>query len=377
MSRSPVSPHIAKLDLYAPPWTGLDRRGYLRLDLNECTCPLPRVAVEAITEELPFVPLYPDYQVFRGKLAEYCGLPPGYLLVTNGSDQGIDVVLRAFITPGEAVAFARPEFPMFGQIAGLLDARIIGVPYRRDLSFPYEEFRKVVAPPTRVAVVINPNNPTGTPVERDYIESLVREFSATPILVDEAYFEYTNCTVIDLVPKYPNLIVLRTFSKAFAMAGLRLGYIAAQPELIGHFQKIRGPFDVNSLAIAAASAQIDHPEESLARVAEITGRSKPLVERFFRSYGVKFHPGAASFLLVESPRRDEIVEYMKVNRILVRPMYAEPLRCMFRMSLGTADEMRQFVEVFRLFEEESKHDRGTREKGGVGDKGKPPRRCGD
>jgi len=352
MYRTTVSPHIAKLDAYAPPWTGLDRKGFLRLDLNECTYPLPRVAVEAITEQLPFVPLYPDYQAFGGKLAQYCGLPPDHLLVTNGSDQGIDVVLRAFLSPGESVVFARPEFPMFGQIAGLLDARITGVPYEGDLSFPYEEFRRIAGmATTRLVVVINPNNPTGTPVDGCYMESLVREFAGTPILVDEAYFEYTGCTVIDLVPKYPNLIVLRTFSKAFAMAGLRLGYIAAQPGLIGHFQKIRGPFDVNSLALAAASAQIDHPDECLARTAEIMDQSKPLVEAFFRSHGVKFYSGAANFLLVESANRDEIVEHMKANRILVRPMYAEPLKRMFRMSLGAVDEMRRFVEVFRRFED--------------------------
>ena len=134
MSRSDVLHHITELDAYAPPWTGLERKDYLRLDLNECTGALPQVAVEAIREQLKYVPLYPDYRAFGRTLADYCGLPPEYLLVTNGSDQGIDVVLRAYLSAGEAVAFARPEFPMFGHTAGLLNAKIVSVPYESDFS---------------------------------------------------------------------------------------------------------------------------------------------------------------------------------------------------------------------------------------------------
>ena len=344
-----VQDHIAGLGAYAPPWSGLDRRPYLRLDLNECTRPLPKVAVEAITRQLEYVHLYPSYESFIPTLADYCGQPAECLLVTNGSDQGIDVILRAFLGRGDPMVIARPEFPMFAQTANVLDARIVGVPYEQGFRFPYDEFRQAITAETRLVVVINPNNPTGTPVELDYIAGLLDDFPETPVLVDEAYYEYTGESVIDLVPKYPNLIVLRTFSKAFAMAGLRLGYVVAQPGLIREFEKIRGPFDVNSLAIAAADAQIRHPEECIAGVAEVMTKSKPLVESFLESSSVTMHRGAANFLLVESPRRDAIVEHLKANGVLVRPMKAESMQSMFRMSVGSLEEMQRFVELFASF----------------------------
>ncbi len=344
-----VQPHIAQMGAYAPPWTGLDRKDFLRLDLNECTRPLPQCAIDAVAEQLPYAPLYPDYQAFGAKLSEYSGVPPECLMVTNGSDQGIDVILRAFLAPGDTMAVARPEFPMFGQIAGVLNAQIAGVPYGEGFRFPYEVFAEAITPRIRLAVVINPNNPTGTPVELDYIEGLLRDHPATPFLVDEAYFEFTGATIINLISQHPNLIVLRTFSKAFAMAGMRLGYIAAQPELIGQFLKIRGPFDANSLALAAAAAQIDTPQERIDRTEELMERSKPLVESFFESHGVVFHRGSANFFLVESSRRDAAVEFLKAAGILVRPMYADQLQGMIRMSLGTVEEMQRFTEAYASF----------------------------
>jgi len=349
MAHLNVLPHIARLKAYAPPWTGLDRREFVRFDLNECTEPLPKVSVDAITGTLKYVPLYPEYRAFNEKLAAYTGTSSDCVMITNGSDQGIDVILRAFLAPGDSMAIARPEFPMFGQTIGILGAQVTGTPYQSDLQFPYQAFRESITSDTKLITVINPNNPTGTLVELAYIEQLLRDFPTTPVLVDEAYFEFTGCTILPLLDQYSNLIVLRTFSKAFAMAGLRIGYVVAQPDVIGELLKVRGPFDVNSAAVAAAAAQLDAPEESQSRVNEIMQKSKPMLEDYFASAGVKFHSGAANFLLIEPEDRDAAVAFLKADGILVRPMYPELIRSMFRMSLGTPSEVERFIGSYDRF----------------------------
>ena len=161
-----VKPYIAQISAYAPPWLGLDRSQYLRLDQNENTQPLPSVAVEAIVGYLERVGVqaYPEYDSFHAKLSSYCGVPAEHLLVTNGSDRGINVVLRAFLSPGDRMLVARPEFAMFGITAGVLNARVIGVPYEEGFRYPYEAFLRAVSPDVKLIVAINPNNPTGTPI---------------------------------------------------------------------------------------------------------------------------------------------------------------------------------------------------------------------
>ncbi len=289
----PVKPNICAINTYTTPWAALDRTEYLRLDLNESTQPLPEYVLESMVRFIrdTGVECYPDYCGFYEKLSSYCPVPADWLLATNGSDQGIDVILRAFLAPGDEMVVARPEFAMFGNIANLLDAKIVGVPYAEQFQFPYETFHEAVSAATRLIVIINPNNPTGTPVSLEYIEWLLLKFPTIPILVDEAYYEYTKTTSLDLLKRHDNLIVLRTFSKAFAMAGLRIGYIIARPELIAHFEKIRGPFAVNSVALAAATAQIENQDPMQKHVEEVMERSKPFTREFLSASGVSFNRG--------------------------------------------------------------------------------------
>ncbi|CAK0769134.1 histidinol-phosphate aminotransferase [Gammaproteobacteria bacterium] len=340
-----VKANLTDLHAYTPPWAGLERSKFLRLDLNESTQPLPDHAIERMVRFIRQVGVqcYPDYYEFIAKLASYCTVPKDWISVTNGSDQGIDIILRAFLAPGDEMVIARPEFAMFGNIAHLLEARITGVSYEDDFRFPYETFHQAVSPATRLIVVINPNNPTGTPVSLDYIEWLLKRFPEVPILVDEAYYEYTECSALDFLHRYDNLILLRTFSKAFAMAGLRLGYVIARPELIAHFEKIRGPFAVNSLAVEAATAQIEQPEYMRAHVNEIMTHSKPFTKKFLEVNGIEFFEGAANFFLIAPPDQEAMVAHLKSQGILVRALHGPRLEGLIRMGLGTPAEMR-FVE---------------------------------
>ena len=179
--------------------------------------------------------------------------------MTNGSDRGINVVLRAFLSPGDGMLVARPEFAMFGITAGLLNARVIGVPYEAGFRYPYDAFLRAISPDVKLIVAINPNNPTGTPIAPELPRTSDPQLSRNPRARERSVLRIHRFTaMVDLVRSCPNVIILPPFSKAFAMAGLRLGYLIL-PGLIREFHKIRGPFNVNSLALQAAAAQDRSP----------------------------------------------------------------------------------------------------------------------
>ncbi|MGN7611020.1 pyridoxal phosphate-dependent aminotransferase [Magnetococcales bacterium HHB-1] len=350
-----VKPCISELAPYSPPWTGLDRQNYLRLDLNENTSPHPSHVTKALKKLLKQknLQMYPDYGWFLKKLSQYTDVSEAQTILTNGSDQGIEIILRAFLNPGDGILFARPEFPIFAQVASVIGATIQGVAYEKDLSFPFERFIQAVNKKTKLIVLINPNNPTGTSVSLEQIEKILQKFPHLPVIVDEAYYEFTNITAIHLLDRYPNLIITRTFSKAFAMAGLRLGYILAHPDLIAEFYKIRCPFDVNTCALYAASAQIDENTHWKTYVNEVISLSKPIIEEYFTKKGVPFIPGSANFMLVKPSNRDFAVNHLKKHRILARPMFAPMIDDMFRLSIGTINQMKTFIDVFDRFLKEN------------------------
>jgi histidinol-phosphate aminotransferase len=343
-----LNPQLRTMTAYQPPWQGLDRRDYLRFDLGECTQPVPPHVRAALAElARDGVQWYPNHSDFMPQLAAYVGVDTRQLLTTNGSDQAIFVLLRALLQAGDTVLMAQPGFPIFMQAAALQGAVMKNVAYRADLSFPEDEFLAAV-PEADVIVLINPNNPTGTALSLAQIEAVLQTAGADKaVIVDEAYYEFTGITAVGLLDKYPNLIITRTFSKAFALASLRLGYIVASPDLIGEFAKIRAPFDVNSAAITAAAAQLAQPTHWQAYLREVMTVSKPLAEQFFRDNTIDFYPGAAHFFLVKPADRDGVVACLKNEKILVFPMRAPGIENTFRMSVGTEAETRQFIEVYQ------------------------------
>jgi histidinol-phosphate aminotransferase len=348
-----VQSHIAALSTYKPPWSHLDRTAYLRFDLNENTLPLPVCVKNAIKDfiDRDLIALYPDYATFLPKLARYTHAAPEQLMVANGSDQAIEVVLRAFLGKGDELIMAQPGFPMFNQIAGVIGAQVTGIPYDAALCFPRRDYlAAAIKPTTKLAVLVNPDNPTGTAISLELIEEVLQLRPDLPVLVDEAYFEFTGSTAQGLLAHYNNLIILRTFSKAFALGGLRLGYSIAHPTLTAELHKVRGPFDVNSCALVAAAAQLDDPSEEWRCFPQETMQvSKPYLQAFFRDNKVKYYPGAAHFMLIEPTDRDGAVSYLKEHGILVRPMVAAAIKTTFRMNVGTLAQTIHFTEVYAAY----------------------------
>ena len=343
-----IRPAISALGTYKPPLEGRNPDEYLLMDFNESPEPPPLSVRKALQQYLVegHLQVYPHYGKFTEQLGKYVGVPSEQLLLTNGSDQGIDVVLRCLLEPGTNLVMAMPGFTMFKQTVGTIGADFIEVPYPADFEFPFEGIRQAVNQQTRIIVVINPNNPTGTSAPLEQVEALLKEFPDCAVLVDEAYYEFTGKTCLSLLKKYSNLIVIRTFSKAFAIPSLRLGYVVAREEFINDLLKIRGPYDVNMAALVAARALLQDSKSWQELVSHLMGESKPALEQFLKEHGVRFYPGEANFLLVEPKGgATAAVSYLKEQGILVRPM-RPPLENYFRMSLRKMVDMKLFFKVF-------------------------------
>jgi len=344
---------ILKLGKYSPPLEGRNPENYLLLDFNESPLPPPPHVIEALVHFIQSdqLGIYPSYGDILKILANYVKVEPENLILTNGSDQAIDIILRALLNEGDDMVMAKPGFAMFFQVAGTLGVHCISPEYRKDMSFPYEEILESVTPQSRLIVIINPNNPTGTSAKLEQIETLLKSFPDIAVLVDEAYFEFTEETCVSLLSNYDNLIIIRTFSKALAIPSLRLGYAIAHTSFIDHLYKIRGPYDVNMLSIIAAKAQLTDSNGWRERTHEIMKIAKPALELFFNNNQVKYYKGDANFMLIEPNNVEEAIEVLKQNKILVRPM-KPPISQTFRLSVSILKDCQTFMNVYKNYLEQ-------------------------
>ena len=340
---------ISRMSRYNPPLENRDPEAFLLMDFNESPLPPPAGVIQKISDYLSsHVHVYPAYGDFLQKLGNYSGVSAENLLLTNGSDQAIDIIMRSLLENGEEVVMVQPGFQMYNQVASTLGCKLSGPQFQGDFHFPQKELKESVNTKTRLIVLINPNNPTGTSVSLEQIEDLLKSFPDVPVLVDEAYYEFTGETCISLLSKYLNLIVIRTFSKALALPSLRLGYVIANTDFIIELQKIRGPYDVNVVAVLAAREQLKLPEHWQKIVSHLMDESKPAVEKFFDEKQVKYFPSKANFMLVEPPDVQRACKFLMENKILVRPM-RPPIAHTFRLSLRMLPEMQHFMDVFNRY----------------------------
>jgi histidinol-phosphate aminotransferase len=342
---------VARMKSYNPPLEGRADEDYLLLDFSESTQPPPPHVAEAIKTyaDSGRLRMYPSYGGVQAQLAAYAGVAPEQLLLTNGSDSALQLITHALLSEGDEIVMARPGFFVIEACANSAGAKVVAPEYpRADMAFPLQAVLEAVTRRTRLIVVITPNNPTGTTASQEQIETILRTHPEIPVLVDEAYYEFCGKTAVPLLARYDNLVITRTCSKAFALAGLRLGYALSNAAFIAELSKVRIPYDVNSLAVVAVQAQLERPQAMQAYVAEVTQRAKPLVERFLREHGVFFYPSEANFLLVRPDDVQAATAWLKEHGILVRPQRA-PVDDCFRMSIGTVAEMHRFMEAWSRY----------------------------
>jgi histidinol-phosphate aminotransferase len=334
---------IKNMKPYRPPLTGRTEFKGLLLDFNERSS-APKRGLESLINR------YPEYGKLEQAVADYCGVNKDQILLNNGSDQAIDVVFRTFIDPGDNVIIPSPTFGMIEQAAELAGASIATPLYLKpDLTFSFDE---VLAKSAKLIVVCNPNSPTGTLVKAADIEKIAAASPSAIIMVDEAYFEFSRVTAIPLIQKYPNIVVTRTFSKAFGLAGLRLGYAIGSAEHIAEMRKVCGPYAVSSVAQAAGLAVLKDRRAMTVYVREVMNEAKPFVEQFFTTNHIRFYDSSANFILFQPSNWKVILDDLAKNRILVRAQDRPGTPGCLRLTIGTIKEMERFIEAYQKILEE-------------------------
>jgi histidinol-phosphate aminotransferase len=326
---------------------------FCKLASNENALGPSPLALAAIRDAAVNVGLYPDaacYQLTRD-LAAHWGVEPENLIIGNGSDEIIQFLGLAFVQPGDEVLTARPSFVRYEAAAVLNGGIPVEVPLRNH-RFDLEAMAERLSDRTRVIFIANPNNPTGTMVTRAEVERFLDRVPEQAIVaMDEAYFEYVDSPDFpdswEYVRQGRNVFVLRTFSKIYGLAGLRVGYGMARPELIRYLHQVREPFNVNSLAQAAACASLRDPDQ-VERSRRMNREGKAMLEAAFDAMGLPYAPTEANFILVDVKRDSrDIYEALLRRGVIVRTGDVFGLPTHLRVTIGTAAQNERFLQALR------------------------------
>lgn len=346
-SASVLKPHLRELAPYLPPLDGRDVNKHTLLDFNERTVPVPDFIVKALKDHLDVQGLqcYPAYGNLAALMAEYYGCRKEECMFTNGSDQGIDLVVRCCCKEGTEAIIPAPTFAMYEQ-ACLTEGLVIKRPFfKKETGFPTEEVLAAVGPQTSIIVLSNPNNPTGTAIKREDICRIAEKAPHCAILVDECYYEFMppESSVRDEVARFSNLFICRTFSKTWGFPALRIGALLSCEKNIQAITSVRGPYDVNQLAVVAVRAALGSKQYMLSYVDEVNSRSKPKFENYLRSRGIDFWPSSANYIFCYFQDPTPMEAALRSKHILVRPKKDEKGVLGLRITIGTDEQTDRLI----------------------------------
>lgn len=316
--------------------------------------PSPR-AIEAMKAAAADMHRYPDGGAYylKEKLAEKLGVQPENLLFGNGSNELIEFLGHVFLGPGANLVMSEGAFVVYRLVAALFNSEAIAVPMK-NFTHDLDAMLAAVTPETRMVIICNPNNPTGTAVSPEQIDVFLDKLPDHVLAVfDEAYFELMpDDQKPDLIEKIKagreNLIVLRTFSKAYGLAGLRIGYAVGHENLIKALNHVRQPFNVNAMAQAAAFAALDD-EEHITRTRDINFQGLEFFVQEFPKIGngLEFVPSFANFILVKTGRGREVFAELQKRKVIVRPMNGYGLPDWIRITVGTPEQNARVISALR------------------------------
>lgn len=328
---------VRRMKEYHPP---LGDRSGLRLDFNENTFGCSPRVLEALGRiSRGDLTRYPEREPVEHCVARYLGLLPSQVLLTNGVDEAIHLLCQTYLDEGTEILLPVPTYTMYEVYASGTAARVIQVPAEDGFRFPRAALLGAITPATRLIAIANPNSPTGQVATREDILLLAGAAPHCAVLVDEAYFHFSGESVIDLVGRVPNVIVARTFSKAYGLAGLRLGVLAAAEEQMQWIRRAASPYSVNSVALVCLAAALEDEDYLRWYVGEVLA-ARPLFEDALRRLGVPFWPSHANFVLVKiGPEHRDFVTAMRTHEVLVRDRSAD-YGCdgCVRITIGTREQ---------------------------------------
>jgi histidinol-phosphate aminotransferase len=335
---------------YRPPLPG--RQG-LRLDFNESTIGCsPRVLARLRSLDAEALARYPDREPVEYEVADFLGLDADQVLLTNGVDEAIHLLCSTYLEPGNEAIVVVPTFAMYGIFAEAEGAREVQILSGEDFAFPLESLLSRIGKRTRLIAVANPNNPTGAVVAGDVLLQIALSAPQAAILVDEAYFEFHGKTIIDCLHQHrarpANLFVARTFSKAYGLAGLRIGILAGDANQMAMVRRVASPYNVNAVALAALPEALADREYVDRYVAEVkAGRSE--LERALGALGLHYWPSRSNFVLVRvGPAYAEFVRAFRERGVLIRDRHTDPgCQGCVRLTVGSSKHTRILIRTLR------------------------------
>ena len=319
--------------------------------------PSPK-AIDAMSKALSSVWLYPDGNGFtlKQKLSSFLDVPTSQITLGNGSSDILDFVVRTFVTPASEVVFSQHSFAVYPILTQMAGAKAV-VPEAKNWGNDLHAMRAAITDKTRVVFIANPNNPTGTWLPGSELEAFIRDLpSHVVVVVDEAYFEYASApqlkaegytNTIQWVDKYPNLVVSRTFSKVYGLAGLRIGYGVSSSQIADLLNRVRPPFNVNSLALDAAAAALDDTEH-LQRSIETNCQGMNQLTQSFKTMGLDYIPSVANFIAVDVGRdAASVYDALLHEGVIVRPVanYAMPNH--LRITIGAEQQNKRVLAALQ------------------------------
>ncbi|MBX7222367.1 MAG: histidinol-phosphate transaminase [Blastocatellia bacterium] len=350
-----IKPKVRKL----APYTLTPHRTRIKLNQNENPFDMPESVKTEVLHRLAEREWsrYPDFipVQLQETLARFAGWRADGVLVGNGSNELIQNLLMVMVAEGTPVVLSEPTFTVYRLMVETLGGEVVNIPPRADLSYDLAAIGEAACRTNAAAVILcSPNNPTGVTVSEADVRRLLAEFDGL-VVVDEAYYEFCGQNFVRLLAEFPRLVVLRTFSKAMAMAGLRVGYLLGAPELVIEVNKAKLPYNLNFFSMAAATVAVEQYETALKPLVELLIAERHRLETAFQELpGFRLVPSAANFMLVEALRHTpkEVFESLLAESILIRDVSRYPLlERYFRFNVGTPAENDAFLAGLRLLSE--------------------------
>ncbi len=331
---------------YHPPLAGRDA---LRLDFNENTfAPSPKVMERLRQVTAEGLTKYPERECVERIAAAHFGLAADQVLLTNGVDEAIHLLCAAFLEEDDEVLISTPTFFMYEVSAGMMTGRVKRVQSDASLVFPYERFLAAITPRTKLIMVASPNNPTGAVVSREHLLAICAAAPQAVVMVDEAYYHFFGETVMGEAGKVPNLVVARTFSKAYGLASLRIGMLAGNAELLKYARKVSSPYNVNGVALDCLPVALAD-DAYVAWYAEQVHAGRDRMMDGLRALGVEFFPSHANFVLMKiGAKHADLVKAMHARGVLLRDRSTDP-GCdgYVRITIGVEEHVTRGLEALR------------------------------
>src|SRR6266478_161971 len=345
-ARLPVRKAIIERRTYEAPAEG--REGKVRLDFNENTAGCSPAVIRALGKmSRKQIAMYPEYQRSTGRLARHFGVRPSKLLLTNGGDDALRVFFDTFVESGSSILICEPTFPMYRYYAEIYGARISVLHYGNEMEFPLDGVIAALRKKPRVLFIANPNNPTGTLVQKEEVRKILKAATHTAVVMDEAYAEFSGFSVVRWINEFAQLFVARTFSKVAGLAALRLGAVVACEKSLALVRRAMPPFPVNLAALVAAEAALGDSKTMQSYINEVK-RLRAWLAIELKKSNVKTYPSAGNFLLANfGPSGPKLFGTLEKRGILLRDRSKDIGPGFVRISIGTSSEMKRLLNTIR------------------------------